>query len=115
MPQAQTDVQNLRFSLNDNWRKLLAEADGEENRFNFIPEFAEDENEQEFVRKRGGEIVYKLIGEKYVCCTCGSKILGGIIRKPIWDSPFGDCSGEGRCDSEIVPYCPKCEKDPSRF
>jgi len=43
---------------------------------------------------------------------CGTEILGASVAHPIWDGPF-PCSGSGRCHYETVPYCPKCEIQPS--
>ena len=48
----------------------------------------------------------------YVCVKCGATILAVKVAHPIWDGPF-PCSGSGRCEYEEVPYCPKCEKQPS--
>jgi len=43
---------------------------------------------------------------------CGTKIMGARVAHPIWDGPFA-CSGSGQCHYETVPYCPKCETEPS--
>lgn len=49
-----------------------------------------------------------------VCKKCKSSIMAKTVTHPIWDGPF-PCSGSGRVHSEQVPYCPKCEKEPSSF
>lgn len=67
----------------------------------------------------------QLKGENYLVLTestgqpgvgythnCGTKILCINVAHPIWDGPF-PCSGSGQCEYEIVPYCPKCEEEPS--
>ncbi|MFH1820597.1 MAG: hypothetical protein ABH805_01665 [Candidatus Nealsonbacteria bacterium] len=44
--------------------------------------------------------------------SCGTKIQGKTVFHPIWNGPF-PLSGNGRVQPEIVPFCPKCEKEPS--
>ena len=44
--------------------------------------------------------------------SCGTEILGKSVSHPVWDGPT-PLSGSGRCESETVPYCPKCENEPS--
>lgn len=43
---------------------------------------------------------------------CGEEIMGAKVAHPIWDGPFPR-SGSGQCHYETVPYCPKCEMEPS--
>lgn len=44
--------------------------------------------------------------------SCGEEIKGFIVAHPIHDGPF-PLSGSGRCSYQTVPYCPKCEQEPS--
>lgn len=43
---------------------------------------------------------------------CGTEIKGARVAHPIHDGPF-PLSGSGRCHYETVPFCPKCETEPS--
>lgn len=44
--------------------------------------------------------------------SCGTTLLGARVHHSIWDGPF-PCSGSGRVEVEIVPYCPTCQEKPS--
>jgi len=55
---------------------------------------------------------YLLPDFTYACWDCGEGILAAQVIHPIWDGPF-PLSGSGRCSTENVPYCPKCELKPS--
>jgi|SRR3989344_6231996 len=107
-------IEHLEFSVNEEWKKFQ-----EKNPWvSFIPEFAKDVDGQEYMKKKGGSVAYKIIKEDvkgnqiYECAECGSKIMGATIARPIWDGPFPG-SGSGRCHYEKVPYCPKCEVEPN--
>lgn len=63
-----------------------------------------------YLRKAGGSVIYKKVDSRYICNDCGETIMARSVAHPIWDGPF-PCSG--RCHYEDVPYCPKCEKEPS--
>jgi len=56
----------------------------------------------ESVRAEGGGLVHR---------SCGTKILGKIVNRPVWDGP--GCSGGGDVKSFTVPYCPNCETEPN--
>ena len=58
--------------------------------------------------------VYKTTneGSDWFCTTCGSEIQGVTVLHPIHDGPF-PLSGSGKVATEMVPYCPQCEKPPS--
>lgn len=43
---------------------------------------------------------------------CGAEIQGVRVAHPIHDGPF-PLSGSGRCHYETVPFCLKCETEPS--
>ncbi len=111
MPNA---TEQLDFKVNQEWIRFARENSW----VSFIPEFAKDSNGQEFMRGRGRSVVYKIKTENdkgeqtYECAQCGGGIIGARVAHPIWDGPF-PCSGSGRCHYERVPYCPKCEKEPS--
>jgi len=51
------------------------------------------------------------VDDHFVCDTCGAMILEVRRVHPVWDGPF-PCSGEGRTESESVPYCPTCDEVP---
>lgn len=51
----------------------------------------------------------KGVGYKH---KCGTEIQGARVAHPIHDGPF-PLSGSGRCYYETVPFCPKCETEPS--
>ncbi len=46
------------------------------------------------------------------CKACGSDILGAQVVHSIWEHPEM-CAGSGSTETEIVPYCPKCETKPA--
>ena len=48
----------------------------------------------------------------YACWECGSDIHSKQVTHPVHDGPF-PLSGSGEVHNETVPYCPKCEKEPS--
>lgn len=50
--------------------------------------------------------------DKYVCNDCGATIMSATVAHPIHDGPF-PLSGSGRVETEVVGYCPNCEKKPS--
>ena len=62
-----------------------------------------------YIRNLGSSVVYKKVGDGFKCVTCGSEIQSARVFHPIWDEPFTLSMAR-----EIVPYCPKCEKVPSR-
>lgn len=105
--------EKLEFKVNEYWAKLAKKFPWAA----FIPELAQDSKGQEYLRKKGSSVIYKLLKEgdekngEYACGTCGSTILGASVAHPIWDGP-SVMSDSGKCHYEIVPYCPKCEKRP---
>ena len=66
-----------------------------------------------FERRPNSEIAYKSLndGASYKCAKCDGEIQGARIAHPIHDGPF-PLFGSGRCHTETVPYCPKCEENP---
>ena len=108
-------MSELDFRVDEEWAKFARE-----NSFaSFIPEFAKDSTGQEFMRKRGSSVAYKIKTESekeeriYECSQCGSEILDAKVAHPIWvwDGIF-PLSGCSRNLYELVPYCPKCEEKP---
>lgn len=68
------------------------------------------------VTERGDWLVItESTGEEGVGFThsCGQKVMSITRLHAIWDGPF-PMSGSGRCHAVSVPYCPKCEEEPSR-
>lgn len=47
-----------------------------------------------------------------LCDKCGTPLEVTRVAHPIHDGPF-PLSGSGKCEYEMVPYCPKCETKPS--
>lgn len=45
---------------------------------------------------------------------CGTKIKGKVVHLSVRDGLF-PCSGSGEVKSITVPYCPKCEKEPTGY
>ena len=45
------------------------------------------------------------------CRDCNDVIMAARVAHPIWIE--GTCGGPGKCQYEVVPYCPKCEEEPS--
>ncbi|MFH1210499.1 MAG: hypothetical protein V1645_01150 [archaeon] len=80
----------------------------------YVPEVSDcPDCKSYFERKPGNSIAYKSTDRKsYSCTVCGSEVMGGTVAHPIHDGPF-HLSGSGKCHYETVPYCPKCEKQPS--
>lgn len=107
-------INQLEFSVNAEWKKYAQENPW----LAFLPEFAKDTNGQEFMKGRGRSVAYKIKHENekgeqtYECAQCGGEILSAKVAHPIWDGP-APMSGSGQCHYESVPYCPKCEKEPS--
>jgi hypothetical protein len=73
------------------------------------------------IKRQGGQIkdgkwlvLTESTGKEGVGYThsCGTKIQGKRVSHPIWDGPF-PLSGSGQVHTEIVPFCPKCEEEPS--
>lgn len=83
----------------------------------YIPESAScPECRAYFERKSGGSIAYKSLDNvSFSCSVCGSEIMRGTVAHPIHDNnPFPLLGSRIRqCYYEYVPYCPKCEKEPS--
>lgn len=107
---------DLEFAVNADWEKFLKENSWAA----FVPASAKDEKGQEYVRNalRKDSQIYRIISEdnngrqSYQCNKCGSDIMSATVAHPIHDGPF-PLSGSGECHYEQVPYCPKCEKEPS--
>lgn len=106
--------EKLEFAVNEEWQQYYRENSWAV----FIPEFAKNARGEEFMRRAGGSVIYKIVKEdekgnqNYVCADCGSEIMGERVAHPIWDGP-SRCSGSGQCHYENVPYCPKCEQKPN--
>ena len=101
-------TEQLEFSVSEEWQKF-----GRENPWtSFIFETAQDPNGVKYHRKKGTQIVYRIVGNGLECVECGSEIKAGIVVHTIWDGNSGT-SGSGKCYHEDVPYCPKCEKEPN--
>jgi hypothetical protein len=103
-----TATEQLEFSVSEEWQKFAHESPWAA----CILETAKDSKGQEFARKRGDKVVYRVTEDGYACVQCNSEIMAGRVAHPIWDGPF-PMSGSGRCHYEDVPYCPKCEKEPN--
>ena len=93
------DVKSLEFKITDNWKKYALENSWA----SFIPEFAEAAG-QKFMKPAGRNVIYRAVKkeenqQEYVCNACGSEIIGVKVS-------------HGETKTEIVPYCPKCEKKP---
>ena len=78
----------------------------------FRPEEATDTDGTCYLRDGTRKVVYVKTAEGYACVTCGNTVMAARIAHPIWDGPF-PMSGSGRVHSELVPYCPHCEEQPS--
>jgi hypothetical protein len=59
-----------------------------------------------------GSVIYVMEETGFACFDCHSPIRSARVAHPIHDGPF-PLSGFGRCEYEIVPYCPRCETEPS--
>ena len=114
MAQENTTEEKLEFAVNEEWKKWHSQNSWAV----FVPEFAKNARGEEFMRRVGGSVAYKMIKEDekgkqdYACANCGSEIMGAKVAHPIWDSPI-PCAGSGKCHYESVPYCPKCEQEPN--
>lgn len=53
--------------------------------------------------------------EVWICKRCGSKLMGRGERVSIHEdySGFGTHAGMGETKEIIIPYCPKCDKEPT--
>lgn len=50
---------------------------------------------------------------RWNCKTCKGTIMAVTVLHPVWDGPF-PCSGSGQVKrGDDLPYCPKCEVEPS--
>jgi hypothetical protein len=67
-----------------------------------------------FEKKPEKDFAYKKSNSRgsYKCTNCNSEVKGVTRAHPIWDGP-GPCSGGGQCEYEQIPYCPKCEQEPT--
>ncbi len=54
---------------------------------------------------------YKLPDGTYACWNCGGEILGKNVAFSVHFAEFR-CAGGGEVRNKVVPYCPKCEKEP---
>jgi hypothetical protein len=79
---------------------------------NYFPETADCECGAKYRRKPGAVNMYIQRGDDFLCTVCGEKIMAAEVAHSIHDGPF-PLSGSGRVQYEAVPYCPKCEKEPS--
>lgn len=48
------------------------------------------------------------------CRDCNEIIMAAKVAHPIHDGPFAG-SGSGKCEYEMMPFCPKCETKPSFY
>jgi|GEM_PF-2360648 len=104
------ETKDLAFSVSAEWQRYSKENPWA----SVIPEEARDSEGHTFQRIVGKSVIYQQIEGGYMCVTCGSEIECVEVIHPIWEGPFA-CSGSGRTAKEIVPYCPKCEKEPSVY
>mgnify|MGYP001610061615 CR=1 FL=1 len=104
------DVKNLEFHVNAEW--LIYEK--KYPWLTFVAEEATDGRGNTYQRnkKKSDSLIYRKVGDGYACTNCGSEIEQTEVIHPVWDGPF-PCSGSGQTAKEFVPYCPKCEKEPS--
>jgi hypothetical protein len=65
----------------------------------------------EYNKRIGSDIIYKQGEDGFECVDCGSEILASNVAHAILDDPFS-ISGSGKCEYEMVSYCPKCEEKP---
>ncbi|MEX0933091.1 MAG: hypothetical protein WDZ77_03280 [Candidatus Pacearchaeota archaeon] len=84
----------------------------------FIPEFSRDDKGNLTMKNMKGSVVYIATSDEqdyqnvtYSCVDCGVDVEGAKVAHPIHDGPF-PLSGSGRCEYEVVPYCPNCEEKP---
>ena len=84
----------------------------EESLASAIMESARDSNGNEYLRKKGSDVIYKEMHDEYRCMNCDSPIRVANVAHPIHDGSPSSLSGSGRCYYEEVPYCPTCEKTP---
>jgi len=55
-------------------------------------------------------------GDKFICKKCGETILQKTVFVSIHSTEFDDmCAGGGEVKKMAIPYCPKCESEPSGF
>jgi hypothetical protein len=66
----------------------------------YTPEVAKDRRGKIFLRRKGANAVYQIIGRSMQCTSCGSSVEVGMAEHT-----------EPYCWTEKVPYCPKCERD----
>ncbi len=105
----------LEFIVEEDWKKFQKESLWAA----FVRSIAHDGSGQRYVRNalRPDSQIYRVVksngkNEELQCNTCGSDIMVATVAHPIHDGPF-PLSGSGRCHYEEVPFCPKCEKEPS--
>jgi len=72
-------------------------------------------------KRKGGQVkdhLWLVLTESTGCSHdgyihhCGTEVASRRVLYPIWDGPF-PCSGSGKCHSQEVPFCPKCEEEPA--
>lgn len=53
--------------------------------------------------------------EQWICKRCGSRIMSKGERVSIHEdySHFGTHAGMGKTKEIAIPYCPKCDKEPT--
>lgn len=51
----------------------------------------------------------------WICKRCGSRLMGKAEKVSIHEdySRFGTHAGMGKTKEIIIPYCPKCDKEPT--
>lgn len=48
------------------------------------------------------------------CKTCGSDIVSTTCYVSIHSKMFSCCTGDGKVEQVLLPYCPKCEGEPKQ-
>ncbi|MEK6842339.1 MAG: hypothetical protein AABX84_00850 [Nanoarchaeota archaeon] len=93
--------------------KLKFEVHGSPKWFDFLIEIAKQGNDI-YLRKRDSNVVYRRVTDKEWNCTNCDEIIMVINRiHSVYDGP-DDLSGRST-KLEQVPYCPKCEEEPSSY
>ena len=106
--------EQLDFIVNESWQNVAESRPW----LAFIPETSRGSDNELFMRRKGGSVIYRAISEEnpkdipYECVGCDGSIRAAIVAHSIHDGPFRG-SGFGNVSYENVPYCPNCEERPS--
>lgn len=107
-------LEDLKFEINEEWAKHARDNP----HLAFVPMFAEGRDGTNYMKGKGRSVPYKIVSEDgqgrqtYECGQCSGEILGATVAHPVHDGLF-PLSGSGEVKYETVPYCPKCEEEPS--